>query len=850
MPTDFFDALSKRFEGKGIIDQIFTGLSTPQHLVTAAIDPERDFLSSFARGVDPSELAGAEGVGGFALDVVADPLNLLVAAGAVSKLAKGGKLVQAAKAANPIDDLIKRAAADESILRKALGTKLDESVGASALLDEPLYRAHAVIDHEVAAALRGGKFPIRSSLEAITRMPDNEILGVIAKGHKEGVENLSMFERLVYTTGVFKFEKGNMIDDVLKGIQNEDLLRLGGAARRAGQEYRVQREIVDIARTNFARMMRDETDPVRREAIKAMAEAMGLDEKIIKASNMQKFVEYATMAKLTGISTHVRAMIGNSASTLLRYPEKITSGAIDAFLYGAGKGERSVYATEALGEFIGSAKSIKNGLNKAWSMLVSKTAYFEEATKAGEVMFRQGAIGGLKGEIVRFPARIIGAVDVLFKEINRGAELYAQATRMALKEGNRGVDIIKRVQTILENPTDDMLSFAFKSAKERVFQEELTGVVQTLDKMRGKHPASRLIVPFFRTPVNLLKQSLQRTPLAIALPTTRKTLWGDIRKISRGLARGDTRYTKEMLDAAKASQLEHIGRMFSGSLFLSGMTMYAMETGNISALGPKAKSKRSILRMSGWQPQSIKAGNIWISYRGFEPLSSWLRAAGDVAEGLEEGESIINLGPKMVASYAKQFAENPFFMGIHDLYESFSDPEAKADKILAGLVIGSTIPNILQQFGTRVFDPVVREPKGFVERLASRTPLGVSETVAPMRNIFGDVIERDIPIMSAFGFNLSIEKGSKIENEMIRLDMGVGKPSRVINGYEMTDDEYDRFYVLKGVMLKENLNRLVNNRNYDRLSDEVKIKVIRRIIGKTNAFAKAQEFEKYYRSRQ
>ncbi len=823
MPQDILDAFSQRFARKDALDVIGRIFSTPQHLLTAAFDPNRDYLSSFAKGVDPSELAGVGGVGGFALDVLADPLNLLVGAGLITKLARTGKFVKAARAVNPLDDLARETT-------RTLRQPLDQYGGASKLLENPLFRAHVVLDQEAAAALRGGKFPLKEISEAIARMPDDDLLKIMAKGTAEGVENLDMFERLAYTTGIFKFEKGNMIDDFLKGVQNEDLLRLGGAARRAGQEFRVQREVVDIARTNFARMLRDETNPAKRDAIKAMADALGITKKEVDPTFFQKFVEYSVMAKLTGLSTHVRALMGNSTNTIIRIPEKFAAGAIDALVHGVGKGPRSVYATEALAGSIGMLKSMKNGINRAWAMIVSPTKYFEEATKAKEIMFRGGAIGGKLGEFVRFPARIIGAVDVFFKELNKGAEIYEQATRMALKEGKSKTGLIKRVQEILENPTPEMLKKASLSAKERVFQEELTGIIKTLDNFRGKHPGSRLIVPFFRTPVNLLKQSVQRTPLTFALPSTWKTLKG----------------------TSQAAKMELMGRALTGSIFLGGLTMYAMESGGISSLGPKAKSKRSILRLVGWQPQSVRVKidgkDSWISYRGFEPLSSWLRVAADIAEGVKGEESIISLAPKMVASFAKQFAENPFFMGVHDLFESFSDPEAKADKIFAGLAIGSTVPNILQQWGTRVYDPVVREPKDLGDRLLVRLPFGISKAVKPLRNIYGEPIERDIPALTALGFGISLEKGGKLEREMVRLQMGVGKPSKVVNGYEMNDEEYDRYFVLKGAMLKETLDRIANSPGYDRMTDETKIKVLRRTISKVNSFTKHQEFEKYYRS--
>jgi len=195
----------------------------------------------------------------------------------------------------------------------------------------------------------------------------------------------------------------------------------------------------------------------------------------------------------------------------------------------------------------------------------------------------------------------------------------------------------------------------------------------------------------------------------------------------------------------------------------------------------------------------------------------------------------------------KQFVENPFLMGVHDVFESFYDPETSAPKFLASLAVGSTIPNILQQWGTRVYDPVVREPKTFIERIKARVPFGVSEDVKPLRNMFGQEIVRDVPWAQALGFGLSLPKGGKAEKELVRLGISVGKPSRIVDGKEMNDDEYERFYILKGHMLKESVDRFVNAPAYNQINDDVKIKTIRRIIRKVNDVAKHKEMSKYYR---
>ena len=659
-----------------------------------------------------------------------------------------------------------------------------------------------------------------------------------------------------------KYVVADRIDDIFENIirRKPDKIveqvtgEIAGAGRRLESEkikVHIDRDKVQKIRDRIA----NEPDPAVKAELEKIAKYVGLDKRDINPNMIDKFVEWSVMIKLTGLSTHVRAMVGNSSMLVMRFPEKVAAGAYDALVYGARKAigkeaQRNVYAKEALHEFMGAVTAMKQGGRKAMMMLKHPSQYYDEATKAGEVIYKHGAIGkggrvggaiatvmrkvtsgkvGFDfGEVVRSPGRLIGAEDVLFKEMNYGSEIYAMASRKASQEGLRGTKYVKRMNELIENPTDEMIKIAKESAREKVFQQELNKYAQVVNEVRRRFPLTRLIIPFWNTPVNLFKQAIQRTPLSVLMPST-------IKAITKG-----TQLQRSVL----------MGRMITGSAIGTGITFYALE-GNISGGGPRSKAKRDVLRLTGWQPYSIKVGNAWVGYRGFEPTSSWFRAAADMATGLKEGkdpeQGYIDFAANFPYSFAKEFAENPFFMGIHDIYEVFDDPEKNIGKFFGGLAVSSTLPVLLQQWGTRVYDPVIREPKTFTEGLISRMPFGASEKIAPRRDIFGQPIVRENPKLQAFGFGISFEKGSRAEKELARLEIGVGKPSKTINDQELTDAEYERLYILKGAMLKTQLDKLINNSGYGSLPDAQKERAIRYVISNTNNFVRATEFEKYYR---
>ena len=811
--------------------------SIPQNLVTAAISGEEQgetFTKRFEKGIEPSELLGIGGVGGFAADVVLDPLNLLAGAGLVTKIGKGGKLLSLLSKGKKAQQAVAGAnVAGRDILgelaQKSAG-KLDiAKVGESTLLKHPVPKAEALIDQDVVSAFRKPTFSKELFENIKSGATPDDVTRINAK--IDAGEVLSPQEVAIHTKGLIA-ETSNIIDNALNQVLHPDILRALRTSQKWGQTgFAVRERNVALIRSINEQLKLLPESQAR--GVKRLLQEAGIFEKgEINPGMIRKFVEFSTMIKLTGLSTHIRSTIGNLSELVLRYPEKVGSGVIDTILYGSkrlfGKAtKRDVYASEVVPELLGTLYGFNKAVKRATQMLKSPTMLFEEMTKAGEASFRTGgAIGGTLGEIVRFPGRVIGSIDIFFRELNRGAEIGALAYRNALKEGKRGADLFKTAANYLNKPTKEMTEIAAKSAQKRVFQEELGGFVRDFNMMREKNPILRLVVPFFNTPINLLKRSLQRTPGTIVLPSTWKTILG------KGAVKGNS-----------AEAIELAGRAFTGSLFGAGALSLGLQN-KLSGFGPKSKAKRQMMRATGWQPMSIDIGGNWYSYRGFEPISSWMRVLADVKEKSEG--SIADTAGNIVFSYMKQFSENPFFMGFNDLQEAFSDPERNLGNIFSSLVIGSTVPNILQQWGTRVWDPVVREPKTVGERIRSRLPFGISKSVKPMRNIYGEQIVRDVPWAAALGFGISLKKGSKADRELNRLNIAVGLPSRNIEGTELSDDEYDRLIVLKGSMLKQGLEKMINNPTYDKISDQQKIDLIRKTIRKTNDFTRKREFEKYY----
>ena len=751
-----------------------------------------------------------------------------------------------------------KTAVDE--LTELASKKLDpKKSGKSKLLDEPVPHISAAIDEDALLKARGESVNLDEIENAVRILPESSLEDVVKAARKGTPLDVADKVKL----GVYAESKAaDIVDDVININQSEILNTVLKSKAQTGRalasEKRVNQIIADAI--NEQVKAKFPNDKKMQKLLLSKFKQMGIDPK--NPTAFDKFIEYSVMAKLTGLSTVTKSLGGNTTMSLLRFPEKLGSSFVDTIVYGfrkvkGGNAQREVFVTEVVPEMMGSVSGIKQGAIEWWNTLKGNNGRLQtELTKLGETVGPRGAIGqggpigkaldeiifkasgerfGFNlGELIRLPGKNLGGMDFFYREIAKQAEISSLAWRKAIQEGHRGVGLAKRFDKIRKAPTDEMIKIAEELAPVKTFQEQLAKFGKSVGKARVDHPALKLIIPFFNTPVNLFKQALQRTPGTFLLPSTLKKIRG---------------FSKGTVSQREFSEL--MGRAVSGSI-MGIVGSYAGIEGILTGRGPQSKSRRGMLRSIGWQPNSIKIDNNYYSYRGYEPLSSWFRAYADEAEGRARGEKFAPA--KIVESYMQQFAENPFLMGVSDIVDALQSGGSrgqKTERFFASMAVGATVPNILQQWGTRVFDPVIREPKGFIESVKSRLPV-LSKSVTPMRNIWGDEIVRDNPISQALGITTSYAKGSRLDKELVRL-MGIdekfviGKPGRTVSGTRLSDEEYERLIILSGAMLKESFNKYVDSPAYEQHSDKIRVAVFKDIQSKVNAMNREQEFENYYR---
>ena len=557
-----------------------------------------------------------------------------------------------------------------------------------------------------------------------------------------------------------------------------------------------------------------------------------------------KFMEVWINGLLSGPQTHAVNMLSNVLTGLWSIPENYLAAGIGALKRTPDRvtfGEANVRA-------FGYLQGAKEGISLAKKTFLTETP--SDIFSKLEAR-REKAIEGRLGKLVRLPGRALMTSDEFFKAIGYRMELNAQGYRSAIKAGlkpndrkfaehMKGVmddlpvgknkeeteELIKaKAKTLnmsvfeLEELKREVNLKAINNARYLTFTKPLEGMSRHISKITSESPMTKLIAPFIRTPVNIVRFAAERTPFGMFM-----------------------REHKGLKGAAKDTQQAKLA--FGAMVGASTVAMAAQ--GKITGSGPSDPNAMRMLRLTGWQPYSFvieqeDGTKRYLAYNRIEPLGIILGLSADFSDiaGSLNDEDADSMGARISASISKNLTDKTFFRGITDVIEAANDPNRFFDSYTRNMV-GTIVPTGLAQ-ATRTIDPLVRDTQGYGDKLKSRIP-GYSQTLEARPNFWGEPIIMsgglgpDIvsPIYSSFSNN------DLVSNELVRLKYSPSMPQRSIDGVRIPPDLYNRFVKRAGKLAYSILEEyVVSNPEYRKLDKlpSTQVTEIKKVIDKTRAAA-------------
>jgi endonuclease YncB( thermonuclease family) len=540
---------------------------------------------------------------------------------------------------------------------------------------------------------------------------------------------------------------------------------------------------------------------------------------VLKPKFKDKLVELWYNSLLSGPQTHAVNILSNSMTAALQLPEHAAASAIGAARRAFSKGEIDrVMGSEIGARAVGLMQGTREGL-RAFARTVRTGQALDPLTKV-EAAERE-AISGLKGKIIRTPTRFLSAEDELFKAIGRRMELNGLAVREASKEGLKGDALRKRVAELSENPTDEMLERSFDYARYVTFQRPLGKVGQRILDITAEWPTLKLFFPFIRTPANIFKYVIERSPAAPLMKEWRSDF-------AAGGARRD-------LALAKVALGTGLGMI---------VTDLAAQ-GHITGSGPADEGAKELLRADGWQPYSIRVGDKYYSYQRLDPIATTLGVAADLAATSEymtekQREKSAAL---IAAAVMKNLGNKVWLTGISNLVNAWDDPDRNAQRLISQLAGSMAVPTGIAQIA-RTTDPILREAREPIDAIKARIP-GLSKTLPARTNLWGNPIVNEggvgPNIVSPIWVNTRLN--DPVNNTLLRSGIGVGAPGRPrVDGKLVSDDQFREYKTRAGQMTYQALGPYLQSPDWSQLSPDQQEDLVERLKGDARKEAKRGMF--------
>lgn len=508
----------------------------------------------------------------------------------------------------------------------------------------------------------------------------------------------------------------------------------------------------------------------------------------VKPTWKDKAVELWYNSLLSGPQTHAVNILSNSLTAALQLPEHLAAAAIGsgraaaAKAFGRKEVER-VLLSEVGPRTVGMLQGAADGL-RAFKYTLKTGEVSDHVTKVESA--RQEAIGGTAGKIIRVPTRLLSAEDEFFKATARRMELAGLAVRRARSEGLKGEALKSRIAELTANPTDEMVAKSLDYARYLTFQRPLGPAMQNVMAITQRHPWLKLFVPFIRTPTNILKFAVERSPAAPMLSDVRQAM-----KAGGG---------QRDLALARIAMGTGLGLLVAS--WTAG--------GNVTGGGPADENAKRLLRAQGWQPYSIKIGDKYYSYRRLDPLATTIGVVADMVDlqsAMTERQRE-DVAPLVIASVLQNLENKTWLSGLSDVLDVIEDPQRNGQRFIERLTGSIAVPAISAQIA-RTVDPVQRETSsesyigGATDAIRARVP-GLSNDLLPKRDVFGEEIRNE----GGVGPNLAspiwtgTAKDEPAAAAALESGASIGPVGRDVGGARLSDEQFNLYQKIAGQLTK------------------------------------------------
>lgn len=547
---------------------------------------------------------------------------------------------------------------------------------------------------------------------------------------------------------------------------------------------------------------------------------------------------------LSGPHTHAWNIVSNMAKLAWNDVDKTAGGLLtgqwdvakEGAVQLAAKARFTLEALEMFGESLWHDQSFFDSMTKTELMgsfpQLSYEAMMARRPDGGELWQKFARLTGAAGKLTAVSGRLMTAEDEFFKQLSARSELFARTLTESKAVLGKNASWLERVKWADARVThyfdaqgrlktlDDELAEAtarkadetelaslrlmrenaaraLQHAQEATFTQRSTSQwVRATQKLVADHPSMGFVLPFVRTPANLIADAVAHTPLVnLALKSFRE----------------------EFKQGGEARALV-VGKFATG-LTLLGTAYGLARAGMITGAEPKDPALLEKWRMEGIQPYALRTENGWVSYKKGDPASMLIGTTATLAGNVwdEEGGFKEDAFTHLLIATADNLTDKTFFKGVTDIMDAVSHRKENWLARYLGRTAASIVPySGLRSWNNRMEDNSLREALGFVE--SAMMTLNPSSLPLSYNWITGEV-------MTGAGSFFTAEQQDPVLEELDKLGGVLQAPGRNVMNQELTSEQYSRLKQLCGTVrldgrtLHQSLRALFRSAAYKRMPD-------------------------------
>ena len=457
--------------------------------------------------------------------------------------------------------------------------------------------------------------------------------------------------------------------------------------------------------------------------------------KFVKPSLAELIDEYRYINLLSSPKTHIVNAFSNLMQvSFLRPTTRLASGVVDTIASELTGKEQQFYVKQVPAYY--------KGAFNAWG---EASKGFLNALRGQTLIYRPDVSRIPTGSKLLRPfqviPRILEGADVFFRTLANAGEAEALMSKGVTK-----------AEAILQ---------AAKTGEELVFRKALdpsnkTGqgaLLSGIDKMTSavyklrNAPGFKWFIPFVQTPMNILKQGIEYSPLGLA------TLPRNVNKI------------------------EQLGKSMVGSMVFTGAGWLALKNRTTWAV-PTSQKEKSAFYAAGMQPYAVRIGNNWVSYSRLGPLAYPIAMAAAIRFYTEQNPKAISdtdlqKTSKVILGIAKFFSDQSYMEGLGDFVNLAEGDVSAATRTIANIPSQLIPLASLQRWVANLIDPIYRKTESqlslesIIKNLEKGIPF-LSKNLEPFTTPFGQPSKRQFPALQALS-PIGVTEEKKSEKSLFEL---------------------------------------------------------------------------------